>query len=144
LQAIRGILRRPMDAEIARGHLTGPQQSAMATLVRSGPMSLKELGRQLGLAHSTTSGIVDRLARRGMVRRQVDDADRRFTFIAVTPRVAQFVKRTMPELAVAPLLKAMRRAKPAEREAIMMGVKTLRRLLVPNSTPAVPGQNNFG
>lgn len=129
LQAIRGMLRRPMEAAIARGNLTGPQQSAMAALVRSGTMSLKELGRQLGLAHSTTSGIVDRLEKRGMLSREVDGADRRLTRIAVTREVEEWVKHTMPELGVAPLLDTMRRAKPAEREAITIGVKTLRRLL---------------
>jgi DNA-binding MarR family transcriptional regulator len=129
LQAIRAILRRPMDAEMARGNLTGPQQSAMAVLVRSGPMSLKDLGGRLGLAHSTTSGIVDRLQKRGMIRREINSADRRLTRLAVTREVEEWIKRTMPELGAAPLLKALRRAKPAERDAIVAGVKTLRRLL---------------
>lgn len=128
LQAIRAITRRPMETEIARGHLTGPQQSAMAALVRSGAISIKELGRQLGLAHSTTSGIVDRLEKRGMVRREVDAADRRLARIVITREVEEFVKQ-MPELGVAPLATALRRARPAERQAILLGVKTLRRLL---------------
>ena len=129
LQVIRAVLRRPIDAEIARGNLTGPQQSAIAVLVRSGPMSLKDLGRQLGLAHSTTSGIVDRLRKRGMIRREIDTADRRLTRLAVTRQVEEWIKGTMPELGITPLLKALRRAKPAERDAIIAGVKTLRSLL---------------
>ena len=129
LQAIRAILRRPMEAEAARGGLTGPQQSAMSVLVRSGPMSLKDLGAQLDLAHSTTSGIVDRLEKRGMIRREIDASDRRCTRIAVTREVEDWLKRTMPELGVAPLLEAMRRAKPGERDAILAAVKTLRKLL---------------
>jgi DNA-binding MarR family transcriptional regulator len=132
LQAIRAITRRPMETEVARGNLTGPQQSAMAVLVRSGPMSLKQLGQQLGLAHSTTSGIVDRLEKRGMITREVDAADRRLTRIAVTREVEEFVKR-IPELGIAPLLGAMRRAKPAEREAIARGLKILRGLLASDS-----------
>lgn len=129
LQAIRGMLRRPLQAEIARGNLTGPQQSVMAALIQAGPMSLKELARHLELAHSTTSGIVDRLEKRGMVKRQVDSADRRLTRIAATREVEDFVKNTMPELGTAPLLAAMRRGKPPEREAIVQGVKMLRKLL---------------
>lgn len=129
LQAIRGILRRPLEADIARGQLSAPQQSAMAALVRSGPMSVKQLGSELGLAHSTTSGIVDRLERRGMVRREIDAADRRIARIAVTHEVDEWVKRAMPGLGVAALLAAIQRAKPAERDAILAGVKMLRRLL---------------
>jgi len=129
LQAIRAVLRRPLEAEIARGNLTGPQQSAMAALVRSGPMSLKELCAQLGLAHSTTSGIVDRLEKRGMVRREMNATDRRLTRLAVTPEVETWMKRNMPQLGVTPLLRALRRATPAERDRIVAGVKTLRALL---------------
>jgi DNA-binding MarR family transcriptional regulator len=129
LQVIRAAVRRPVEAEIARGNLTGPQQSAMAVLVRSGPLSIKSLAAQLGLAHSTTSGIVDRLEKRGMVHREVDATDRRLTRIAVTREVKEWLKRTMPDLGGAPLLAALRRAKPAEREAIMAAVKALRRLL---------------
>jgi len=110
LQAIPAFLCRPLDAEIARGNLTGPQQSAMAVLVRCGPMSLKDLGGQLGPAHSTTSGIVDRLQKRGMISRETNTTDRRLTRLAVTREVEQWIKRTMPELGVAPLLKALRRA----------------------------------
>ncbi len=129
LQAIRGITRRALQAEIARGNLTGPQQSAMSALVSAGPMSLKELSRQLGLAHSTTSGIVDRLEKRGMVERESDEADRRLTRIAVTREVQEFVRDTMPKLGIHPLLTALHRAKPAQRDAILEGLKTLKKLL---------------
>ena len=129
LRTIRAILRRPLQAEIARGNLTGPQQSAMAALVQSGPMSLKELCAQLGLAHSTTSGIVDRLEKQGMVARQTDAADRRLTRITITRDVQQFVESIMPRLGVHPLLLALRRASPGQRKAILRGLKTLRALL---------------
>jgi len=33
LQTVRQILRRPIEDEVARGGLTGPQQSAMRVLV---------------------------------------------------------------------------------------------------------------
>lgn len=129
MRAIRAIIRRPLQAEIARGNLTGPQQSAMATLVHSGPMSLKELSTRLGLAHSTTSGIVDRLEKHGMVERQPDKADHRVTRIAVTREVQEFVRDKMPKLGIHPLLTALRRAKPLQRDAILQGLKTLRKLL---------------
>lgn len=129
LHAIRAILRRPLQAEIARGNLTGPQQSAMASLVQSGPMSLKELCAQLGLAHSTTSGIVDRLEKRGMVARETDATDRRLTRIAITREVQEFVENTMPQLGVHPLLVSLRHASPVQRRDILRGLKTLRALL---------------
>ncbi len=129
LQAIRGIIRRPLQAEIARGNLTGPQQSAMAAVVHAGPMSLKELSSHLGLAHSTTSGIVDRLEKRGMLERRPDETDGRLSRIAASREVREFVAKTMPKLGIHPLVKALRRAKPTQREAILRGVNALRKLL---------------
>src|SRR5262245_54725995 len=84
LRAIRKLLRRPLEADITRGGLTGPQQQAMSVLVRSDGLSLKQLSRELALAHSTVSGIVDRLEKRGMVERRPDESDRRSSRVVIT------------------------------------------------------------
>jgi DNA-binding MarR family transcriptional regulator len=126
LRAIRELVRRPLELEFSRGHLTGPQQSAMAAILASaGGLSLKELSKQLGLAHSTTSGIVDRLEKAGMVERRVSETDRRFTKINGTEAVRKFVEETMPRVSISPLIEALRCATPSDREAIATGLRTL-------------------
>jgi DNA-binding MarR family transcriptional regulator len=129
LRAIREIIRRPLEAEVARGNLTGPQQSVLRALVLSEGMSLKELSAQLGLAHSTVSGIVDRLQKRGLVERRADESDRRVTRIAVTQPVRVFVRETLPKLTIHPLVEALGRADVEQRRAIVKGLKTLRKML---------------
>jgi DNA-binding MarR family transcriptional regulator len=129
LRAIRERIRRPLEAEIARGNLTGPQQSVMHALVQSGDLSLKELSAHLGLAHSTVSGIVDRLQERGMVERRTSETDRRVTRIGVTRQVRDFVRDTIPGLLLHPLEEALGRATAAQRRAIVEGLKTLREVL---------------
>src|SRR6185312_16627789 len=79
LTAIRQEIRRPVEAEFAKGGLTGPQRSVMQAVVHSEGRSLKELSAQVGLAHSTVSGIVDRLEKRGMLKRNANPTDRRHT-----------------------------------------------------------------
>jgi DNA-binding MarR family transcriptional regulator len=133
LRAIREILRRPMESEIAREGLTGPQVAIVQILVHAGPLSVKELSRQAGLAHSTVSGIVDRLAQRGILHRAADEHDARFTRIAVTGEVEAYLQKTLPALTQHPLADALRRATPAQRKLILGGVNTLRRLLEPHS-----------
>ena len=64
----RDLFRNPF-AEAEASDVTGPQVSLMAALVSRGPMALTELSRTLGTSHSTASGIVDRLAARGLVHR---------------------------------------------------------------------------
>src|SRR5271170_6332332 len=134
LRAIRVTVRRPLELEFARGRLTGPQQSAMAALVASNGLSLKELSEQLGLAHSTTSGIVDRLEKSGMVERKIVESDRRFTKIAPTRAVRKFLEETMPRLSIHPLEEGLRRASAAQRETIVAGLKTLRQVLDPETS----------
>jgi DNA-binding MarR family transcriptional regulator len=129
LRAIRERIRRPLEAVIARGNLTGPQQSVLRALVQSDSLSLKELSAHLGLAHSTVSGIVDRLQVRGLVERRADEADKRFTRVVVTQIVRDFVRDTLPRLSIHPLAEALGRANAAQRRAIVKGLKTLRNIL---------------
>ena len=129
LRAVRQIINRPIEALIESGGLTGPQQSAMQILVESDGLSLKDLSKELGLAHSTVSGIVDRLEKQGLVKRQTDEADRRLAKLVVTDQVRKFLRETWPALEMHPLTEALRAATPAEREQVLRGVRTLRRLL---------------
>jgi DNA-binding MarR family transcriptional regulator len=132
LRAVRRTLRRPVEAEFSRGGLTAPQRSVMHVLVRmSGPggLSLKELSRQVGLAHSTVSGIVDRLEKQGLVERQKDRKDRRVSLIMASKVVRDYVRDTLPTLVYPPLVEALRSAKPGERGVILEGLRVLRRVL---------------
>jgi len=129
LSVVRQILRQPVEAEFARGQLTGPQRSVMQALYHAGGLSLKELSRRVGLAHSTVSGIVDRLERRGMAERQPNPADGRASIVAVSKVVRDYMRNTYPAVALHPVTAALRRAKPAERAAILEGLRTLRRVV---------------
>ncbi len=133
LRVVRQILRRPMEAEFARGQLTGPQQLIMETLVRGKGLSLKELSKRVNLSHSTVSGIVDRLERRGFVRRKTDANDRRFTVITPSKAVEDFLQNTLPMLSIHPLAKVLASATISERDEVLRGLRRLRSLL--ESTP---------
>jgi DNA-binding MarR family transcriptional regulator len=51
-----------------------------------GPMSVGALAERLALRHHSVVGLLDRLASRGLIRRQVSPADRRQVLIELTPR----------------------------------------------------------
>jgi DNA-binding MarR family transcriptional regulator len=129
LTAIRQEIRRPVEAEFAKGGLTGPQRSVMQALVQSEGVSLKALTARVGLAHSTVSGIVDRLEKRGLVERQLDLNDRRHIRIMVSGEVREFMEKRYPAIAAHPLFDVLLLAGPADRKAILTGIRTLRRLL---------------
>jgi DNA-binding MarR family transcriptional regulator len=129
LRAVRRTLRQPVEAEFSRGELTGPQRSVMHAVVRLGRVSVKELSRQVGLAHSTVSGIVDRLEKRGLVERHTDKEDGRVKLIAPSKVVRDYMRGTLPSLVVHPLVEALKGAKARERRVILEGLRTLRRVL---------------
>ncbi|HET9741690.1 MAG TPA: MarR family transcriptional regulator [Terriglobales bacterium] len=129
LAAIRQQIRRPAEAEFAKGNLTGPQRNVMQAIFHSSGCSLKELSAKVGLAHSTVSGIVDRLVKGGMLERQADAEDRRHTRITVSHEVRDFMEKRYPILAASPLLNVLRQATEPDRKAVVRGIRTLRRLL---------------
>src|ERR1700677_471686 len=129
LSIIRQRLREPLETEFARGGLTGPQRMVMQALVQSEGLSLKQLSAQVSLAHSTVSGIVDRLQARGMVVRSKDEADGRATVIAPSAPVRDFLTNRMPELAISPLTEALRSASDKERASVLRGLRKLRALV---------------
>ena len=129
LNVIRQRLREPLETEFARGNLTGPQRMVMHALVLSQGLSLKQLSAQVSLAHSTVSGIVDRLQARGMVIRRRDESDGRASVIAPSSEVRDFLANRMPELAITPLAEALRAASDTERVTILRGLRKLRALV---------------
>jgi DNA-binding MarR family transcriptional regulator len=132
LSIIRQRLREPLETEYARGGLTGPQRMVMQALVQSQGLSLKQLSAQVSLAHSTVSGIVDRLQAKGLVARRKDETDGRATVIAPSTLVRDFMANRMPELAISPLTKALRTASDNERATVLRGLRKLRTLVESN------------
>ncbi len=141
IRALRRELLCASADDIAGSGLTGPQVSVMSHLVMNGPTTLTELSKDVGLSHSTTSGIVDRLQTRGLVRRTQDVTDRRYSRISVTDIVDEYVQ----DLDAGPfgrLTKILAGATVEQRQAIDDGLTVLRELLdagPPQAQPS-PGQ----
>src|SRR5262245_27476281 len=128
LRAIRLSLKRPIAEAVAASGLTPPQVSALRALAGGG-LSLKDLAARLGLAHSTVSGIVDRLKHRGLVRREVDTRDRRATIIVATEAVRTYVENAAALHRPEPLVEALRRMSAEDRTRVMAGLSALRSVL---------------
>jgi DNA-binding MarR family transcriptional regulator len=112
--------------------LTPPQIRAMEVLVDSARehpaaagLSLSELSERLGLAHSTVSGIVDRLERGGLVRRTTRPDDRRYVRIEITRPVRDWLQRELPALRLRPLVGALGQVSAKERAALTRSLALL-------------------
>ncbi|MFC4906086.1 MarR family winged helix-turn-helix transcriptional regulator [Actinomadura gamaensis] len=71
-------------AASAREYGLTPQQGQLLCVLMARPIGMGELGGMLGLAKSSLTGLVDRTARRGLVRREADPDDARAVRVALT------------------------------------------------------------
>jgi len=104
--------------------LTGPQLWVLKTLSRRGPLATTDLARALAVQPSTLSVLVDRLARRGLVRRHRPRQDRRFVELELTPEGETLAARA-PEPAQGRLLHGLSGLKPRELRSLRASVDRL-------------------
>ena len=129
LAAIRRAMRQPLEAEVAGSELTVPQKAVMQAVVRQPGMILRDLSGAVSLAHSTVSGIVDRLEGRGLIERRPDEKDGRTARIYPAQQASEFMSKRMPEMAQGPLQAALEKASKDERQEIGEALERLRKLL---------------
>jgi len=129
LSAINRAMRRPLEALTAQGDMTVPQKAVMREVVQREGINLRDLSRAVSLAHSTVSGIVDRLEKRGLIERRPDPRDGRVSCIYPSTAVREFVAERLPVLNRGPLLEALAHATQEERVNIAAALKRLRQLL---------------
>ena len=85
--------RQPVD----QLGVTGPQLMVLREARRIGSAPISALARKVNLSQPTVSGIVDRLGRRGFVRRDRSASDRRTVAVTITPE-GERVLRDAPSL----------------------------------------------
>ncbi|AKV03641.1 Transcriptional regulator, MarR family [Labilithrix luteola] len=78
---------RRITKELARrADLTGPQLTVVKMLEQIGDMSLSELSDKIRAQNSTVTGIIDRMEREDLVKRERSKEDRRVVFIRLTAK----------------------------------------------------------
>ncbi|GAB3410614.1 MarR family winged helix-turn-helix transcriptional regulator [Flindersiella endophytica] len=78
---------------ISRAAGLTPQQAQLLAFLRNGERTHGQLADLLHCDKTNVTGLVDRLERRDLVRRHLDDGDRRVTRVALTPAGAEVVER---------------------------------------------------
>ncbi|GAA2095838.1 MarR family transcriptional regulator [Actinomadura alba] len=84
-------------AESARDHGLTSQQGQLLCVLMAQPYGMSELGGVLGLAKSSLTGLVDRTAQRGLVRREPSPEDGRAVRIALTAEGGELVEEFYAE-----------------------------------------------
>lgn len=88
-------------ADVARHGLTLAEFGVLEALHHKGPMLLGEVQRSLLVSSGGVTYLVDRLERRGLVRRDRCDEDRRARYAVLTDAGTAFVREAFPRHAAA-------------------------------------------
>ena len=127
VQGLRRIVKalHSYSQDVRRAYgLTGPQLWALKALQASRRMSMGELAAALAVHQSSASILVNRLEKRGLVRRMRGRLDHRFVDMALTRRGAALAADA-PEAAQGRLLHALQAMPPRDVRTIRQAVDRL-------------------
>jgi DNA-binding MarR family transcriptional regulator len=98
LPSNRGRLCAPVIAA-APGTIDGQTYFVLSTLARTGPVTVAQLARHVGIDRSGTSRYADRLQQAGLLERRPDPADRRMSLLGLTPEGTRLASQLADVLA---------------------------------------------
>ena len=108
-----------------RRALPAASRSVLQHLAVAGPLTIGEMARHLDRAQSVVSEIVAHLERGGLLERLRDARDRRRALVWLTEAGAAHLEREREVLSRELLARAMANMSPADRRALLAGMKAL-------------------
>jgi DNA-binding MarR family transcriptional regulator len=95
-----GLLRQVMDPYFAQFGISGPQWGILRILHRAelegeSGLRLKDVGARLLVQPPSVTGLVDRLERQGLLKRNDSKADLRVRRVSLTPEARKLVERVL-------------------------------------------------
>ena len=85
-------------SHFGRLNLTFPQALVLTVLGEGDPIPISTLAERTGSANSTVSGIVDRLEKLGLAKRQRSELDRRVIYVCATEKYAALRDKTSTDV----------------------------------------------
>ncbi len=117
-------LLRKSGGRLLRGHgLTDAQFNVLMLLHHQGErgrMSQIRLGRLLLVNRSNVTGLVDRMERDSLVRREDDPGDRRVNLVALTEKGREVLEKAMVDYY--PMLEKMMDGLDSDERGVLMGL----------------------
>ena len=100
------------------GQLARSEMAVLAFLAESGPMAMSEVSSRVGLALSSTTGLIDRLVDRKLVERARAENDRRTVRVKLTTRGRRALEAAITDK-IGLARGMLERLEPPEREAML-------------------------
>lgn len=133
IRKIRKRLHQEYHATAGKHGLTIPQLHTLVRLWRCDNQSISEICRELGLAASTTSGIIDRLEGKGLVIRKRDEIDRRVVTVQLTTKGSALKTKLSRIVEQEYLTGVFSQLDQRTREEIVKGLRVIYQIMTNNS-----------
>jgi len=117
--------------------LTGPQLVVLREVARLRGVTISVLARAVSLSQPTVSGIVERLEKRGLVRRERSTQDRRSVFVSVTAEGVGTLRQA-PSLLQDRFQRELARLEPWERSQMLSILQRLAGMMDAEGLDAAP------
>jgi DNA-binding MarR family transcriptional regulator len=118
---LRSLVHEGMD-------LTYNQYKTLLTIADRGECSLGDLARELGVAMSSASQMVDRLVGEGLVERNLDESNRRQVIIRLTDNGEDLIAKLRQGI-IDGYRRVLAKMSEEEREELVGSFETIARLL---------------
>jgi MarR family transcriptional regulator, organic hydroperoxide resistance regulator len=118
--------RRLTKGMAAQFGLTGPQLTVIKLLQELGDLSLSSLSERIRAQNSTVTGIIDRMEREGLVRRERSTTDRRVVYIRLSDK-GEKLARTIQVEPMEIFQSALASLSPADLGALLRILTKLRK-----------------
>jgi DNA-binding MarR family transcriptional regulator len=130
---------------LQRYGLTTPQLTALLAIARLQPVTAGVVAREIHLGHSTVTGILDRLERRGWIGRARGDRDRRSLSLCLTAEGQRFLAGA-PNLLQSGFGRRLAALEPWERTQILATLQRLAEMMdgQDSEETAEPGSGHPG
>jgi len=110
--------------QLTEGEVSVTQYRALAALALRGPRNATVLAEELVVGRPAATKLVDRLVRRGLIRRRKHPADRRQVILEVTERGREIV-RAVQQCRRKRLVRVLAELDPSAREALTRDMPAL-------------------
>ncbi len=68
----------------------GAQGTIIYVLTKKGPMPIKDIGKETGLAKTSLTSMLDRMEKQGLIEKRGNETDKRSTIIELSPKAMAY------------------------------------------------------
>ncbi|MBP1905458.1 MarR family 2-MHQ and catechol resistance regulon transcriptional repressor [Paenibacillus turicensis] len=85
------------DQDIRENDMTRTEFAVLELLHHKGPQPIQQIGNKVLMSSGNITYVVDKLEKKGFVKRRASSEDRRLIYAEVTPAGSQFIERNFPK-----------------------------------------------